>query len=86
MASSGPCCRTGETQTVFGQCIKVRRLDIAPVAAQVGISQVVGQDEDDVGRLSRRLVGGVQIECRDQLQQSEKSDQFDVHVRCTCRR
>ena len=32
-----------------GQAVQVRRLDLAPVAAQVGVAHVVRHDEDDVG-------------------------------------
>src|SRR5262249_55511363 len=43
----------GEPQPVPGEPVEPRRLDLATVAADVGIAQVVGQDDDDIGLLVR---------------------------------
>ena len=43
-----------EAHALRGQAVEVRRLDLLlAVAAEVAIAQVVGQDENDVGRSGR---------------------------------
>ena len=45
-----------EAHTLCGQLIDVRRVEIGtPVAGHVGIAQIVGEDEDNVGRLRLRF-------------------------------
>jgi len=43
---------TRRTHPALGECIEVRRLNLAPVAAEVGEGHVIGDDEEDVGFLS----------------------------------
>ena len=53
---SGPAPRRvvelGETQAAPGQSVQVRRLDLAPVAPEIGKPQVIGQDDHDVGTVA----------------------------------
>jgi hypothetical protein len=46
----------GETHALAGERIQGRRADFAAEGADVGIAQVVGEDDDDVGP-ARRLLG-----------------------------
>jgi hypothetical protein len=38
-----------EAQTVFRQAIQMRRIDFAAVTTQIGIAQIVGENDDDIG-------------------------------------
>jgi hypothetical protein len=41
-----------ETQSIAGQCVDVRRVDLAPltaIALDITYAEIIGQDEDDVG-------------------------------------
>ena len=44
----------GKTQTVRSKTIQMRRRDFRAVAAQVGIAEVIGNNEDDVGLFGGR--------------------------------
>src|SRR5579872_2926369 len=59
--ATGRVVKLGESQAVFRQSIEIGRLDLPAVATQVGISQIVGQNEDDV-RLRPGLVSGAQFD------------------------
>ena len=42
----------GETQAAPGQSVQIRRLDLAPVAPEIGKPQVIGQNDHDVGTVA----------------------------------
>ncbi len=48
-AASSGVIELGEAQAVGGKGVKCWRFDFAAVAADVGVSHVIGHDEDDVG-------------------------------------
>ncbi len=53
----------GEAHAFGGHAVQVGRLDEAlAVGAEVAVAQIVGQDEDDVGRVLRR--GSLTALCR----------------------
>ena len=47
--------RVEKTQAVGGEAVEVRGLDLRTVAADVGVAEVIGEDDEDVG-----LLGGVE--------------------------
>ncbi len=47
--ATGSVVKLGKAQTVLGQRIQVGGLDLPPVATQVGIAQVIRQNDQDVG-------------------------------------
>ena len=51
MASTAPCYRTGRTEFHPRKPIQIRRLNIAAVAAQIAVAQIVGKDQEKI-RLS----------------------------------
>jgi hypothetical protein len=49
----------GEADAVLGQLVDMRSLvELAPVAGEVGLAQVVDQDDDDVRVTDRDVIGG----------------------------
>ncbi|MBA7647856.1 hypothetical protein ES703_55635 [subsurface metagenome] len=52
-AAAGGVVESGETDSPGGQPVEVGRVDLSPIAAQVGKAHVVGHDQQDV-----RPVGG----------------------------
>ena len=49
-ADAGACVALRETQALGGKLIQVGRFDfLLPIAAEVAVAQIVGEDEDDVG-------------------------------------
>ena len=43
----------GETQAIRGEGVECRRADLATVAAEVRVAEIVGEDEENVGALVR---------------------------------
>ena len=41
--------RVEKTQAVGGEAVEVRGLDLRTVAADVGVAEVIGEDDEDVG-------------------------------------
>lgn len=47
--TAGGVVELGEPQAVAGQLVQVGRLDLPAIAAEIGVAQIVGEDEQDVG-------------------------------------
>ncbi|MNC39655.1 hypothetical protein D3C75_883250 [compost metagenome] len=58
--------QVGELQTIPGQLIQGGRIDFAAIAAQVGIPQVIGHDQQDIGlcRVSAGRHGQAATHCQ----------------------
>ena len=55
--SSGPCYRTGRSERPSSPGVDIRRVNLAAVTADIGVSHVVGKDDDDVGPRARHIRG-----------------------------
>ncbi len=54
----------GKAEAVFGESIEIGGFDFRPVAADVGVAEVIDHDDEEVGLLGR--VGGkVQKKCEE---------------------
>jgi hypothetical protein len=58
-----------EPQAIFCQPVEDRRLNFTAIAAEVGVPQIIGQNDQDVG--TRRGAGGTQLRYRNQQQRGK---------------
>src|SRR5262249_43135291 len=58
-AAAGGVVELGEAQAVLGQGVEVGGADLAAVTAEVGVAEVVGEDEKDVGPAGGGWFGGL---------------------------
>ena len=74
-----------EPHAALRKLVDIRRLDIAPAVAEIGIAEIVGQDHDDVGTL---LLGFDEAAGRQQVNRSSGSTvsaMFRFHGLYHCR-
>ena len=59
----------GESTSIPSELVDVRRLDLAPVTANIGEAQVIGEEDQEVGRLACH--GGDGRQCAGQAARCE---------------